>query len=425
MILVGNQRGGARNLALHLTNDENDHVEVHELRGFVSDDLMGALKEVDAVSKGTRCRQYLFSLSINPPAEETVSTESFEAAIEKVENKLGLKDQPRAIVFHEKEGAGGYRRHAHVVWSRIDTDEMKAIQLSHSKRKLNAVSKELYLEHGWRLPAGYIDRSMKDPLTYTLDEWQQARRNGLDPKKIKETFQDAWASTDSAEAFANALQERGFEVAKGDRRGYVAIDRFCEVYSIPRQCNVKTKEIKARLGPADALPSLDQAKDAIARQMEQKLSSFIHEIDVNIAARKEEIARQRIEMRDRHREEKLELQRHHKQRQQEEAIARQSRFRKGLPGLWDFLRGQHHRIARANKDEAMEAKLRDLKESNALSAKHLDERQELSNQMRELPKLYNEAHAKRVSIQEEIELIQQERSKSLQRSHSKRRSITS
>ena len=420
MILVGNQRGGARNLALHLTNDENDHVEVHELRGFVADDLMGALKEVDAVSKGTRCRQYLFSLSINPPAEETVSTESFEAAIEKVENKLGLKDQPRAIVFHEKEGDGGYRRHAHVVWSRINTDEMKAIQLSHSKRKLNAVSKELYLEHGWRLPAGYIDRSMKDPLTYTLDEWQQARRNGLDPKKIKETFQDAWASTGSAETFANALRERGFEIAKGDRRGYVAIDRFCEVYSIPHQCNVKTKEVKARLGPADKLPSLDQAKDAVARQMEQKLSSFIHEIDANITARKEEIARQRIEMRDRHREEKVELQRQHKRRQQQESISRQSRFRKGLPGLWDFIRGEHHRIARANKDEAMEAKLRDLKEGNALSAKHLDERRDLTNRVRELPRELEKAHSKRISIQEEIESLRSICQMSIRKSNRKR-----
>ena len=33
MILHGNQRGGARDLALHLLKDENEHVEVHELAG--------------------------------------------------------------------------------------------------------------------------------------------------------------------------------------------------------------------------------------------------------------------------------------------------------------------------------------------------------------------------------------------------------
>jgi hypothetical protein len=42
---------------------------------------------------------------------------AFEAAIDMAEQRLGLDGHPRAIVFHEKEG----RRHAHAVWSRIDT----------------------------------------------------------------------------------------------------------------------------------------------------------------------------------------------------------------------------------------------------------------------------------------------------------------
>jgi len=46
MILHGNQRGGSKNLALHLLKEENDHVDVHELRGFISDDLVSALNEV-------------------------------------------------------------------------------------------------------------------------------------------------------------------------------------------------------------------------------------------------------------------------------------------------------------------------------------------------------------------------------------------
>ncbi|WP_347264263.1 hypothetical protein [Nitrobacter sp.] len=45
MILVGNQRGGAKDLALHLLKEENDHVEVHELHGFAARDLRGAFNE--------------------------------------------------------------------------------------------------------------------------------------------------------------------------------------------------------------------------------------------------------------------------------------------------------------------------------------------------------------------------------------------
>jgi len=46
MILVGNQRSGAKDLALHLLKEENEHVEVHEVRGFASSNLMGALTPI-------------------------------------------------------------------------------------------------------------------------------------------------------------------------------------------------------------------------------------------------------------------------------------------------------------------------------------------------------------------------------------------
>lgn len=51
---------------------------------------------------------------------KTVSVYVFEAAVEMAEQRLGLHGQPRAIVFHEKDGW----RHAHTVWSWIDPDTM-------------------------------------------------------------------------------------------------------------------------------------------------------------------------------------------------------------------------------------------------------------------------------------------------------------
>ena len=106
MILKGSQRGGASQLASHLLKtEENEHVEIHELSGFVADDLHGALNEIYAVSRGTKCQQFMFSVSLNPPATEQVPIEYFEKAIMDIEQKTGLTDQPRAIVFHEKEAS--------------------------------------------------------------------------------------------------------------------------------------------------------------------------------------------------------------------------------------------------------------------------------------------------------------------------------
>lgn len=101
MILNGNERSGAARLAQHLMNvRENEHAELHDLRGFVADDLHGALQESEAIAKGTRCQKHLFSLSLNPPEHADVPVEIFEAAIDKIERQLGLEGQPRAIVFH-------------------------------------------------------------------------------------------------------------------------------------------------------------------------------------------------------------------------------------------------------------------------------------------------------------------------------------
>jgi len=77
------------------------------MRGFVSDDLMGAFLEFEAISRGTKCKQHLFSLSLNPPKDADVSEQEIEDAVSRAETALGLQDQPRAIVFHEKCGADG------------------------------------------------------------------------------------------------------------------------------------------------------------------------------------------------------------------------------------------------------------------------------------------------------------------------------
>lgn len=118
MILKGSQRGFGQILAAHLMNTrDNDHVALHELRGFYADDLKGAFRETEAISRGTRCSQYLFSLSLSPPENEHVPIAVFEQAIDRIEDRLGLQGQSRVVVFHDKEGrrqppyrVEGYRR---------------------------------------------------------------------------------------------------------------------------------------------------------------------------------------------------------------------------------------------------------------------------------------------------------------------------
>ncbi len=376
MILIGNQRSGAKDLALHLMKEENDHVTIHEVRGFASEDLLSALREAEGLAKGTRCKQYLFSLSLNPPPGETVDTQTFEATIDRAEEKLGLTDQPRIIVFHEKEG----RRHAHVVWSRIDAEDMKAVPLPFTHRKLQALSRELYLEQGWRMPDGLAKSGARDPVNFSLAEWQQARRTDSDPKTIKLSFKEAWAISDSKASLIQALRERGLTLAQGDRRGFVAVDRQGEIYALARWTGLKTKDVKVRLGDAKDLPTVEEAQAQNAKEMTPALARLQNELNAKRETAREASERQRSALVKRQKAERHALATKHEGRHLAETTERQARFRSGLAGIWDRLRGEHGKIKDRNALEAYESLLRDRKEKDALIAKHLDQRGTLKEQ---------------------------------------------
>ncbi len=380
MILQGNQRGGAKDLALHLLKEENEHVEVHDLRGFMSDDLVSALNEAHAISQGTRAKQFLFSLSLNPPKQEKVDTQTFENAIERVENKLGLSGQPRAIVFHEKNG----RRHAHAVWSRIDTQAMKAIPLPFTKRKLMEISRELYIEHDWNIPPGMTHAENRNPSNFTLAQWQQAKRNGEAPRAVKQAFQSCWAQSDSRASFENALKEQGYRLAKGDRRGFVALNHRCEPFAIPKWVGVKTKDVRAKLGSEDDLPSVAEVRKQIADDMQARLNLLQKQQANAIEARAQLINDQLRQLVTKQRQERQAQRNAQEKRWQQETLQRQARFLKGLRGILDRVTGKHRQTVKRNKQEAENAKQRDRQEKDGLIFKQADQRQTLVKRMERL-----------------------------------------
>lgn len=374
MILVGSQRGGAKNLALHLMKQDNEHVEVYQVKGFVSDSVKGALNEAYATSKATRCHKFLYSLSINPPANQTVSTDDLLSAIDRSEKTLGLKGQPRVIVFHEKEG----RRHAHCVWSRIDTDQMKAVHIAHDKRRLVSLTRDLFIENGWRMPKGLINSENRDPTNYTLAEYQQAKRVGRKAAEIKADFQSAWVQSDSLGSFRNALRERGYWFAKGDRRGFVALDHNLKPFSVSRWVGLKSKEISARLGkPDDRLPDVEE----VTQQVRSEMSDSLHRLSQAIERRSRE-AQDRFEARrralvERQKAERSALTQAQTRKWEAASKERQARFNRGFSGIWDRLRGEHRRIQKLNEREAFEQAKADQKARDAMVWRHLKQRQRI------------------------------------------------
>ena len=276
MILKGSARANGSDLATHLMNGyDNERAELGEVRGTIADDLHGAFAEIELIATGTRAQKPLFSLSINP--HEALTREQYFEAIDAIEKRLGFDGQPRAVVFHEKDG----REHAHVVWSRIDAAEMKAIPDSFYKAKLCDMAIILAEKFGHDLPEGLKawkekNRQFDDKLEPTLGETANAKKTGITPEQRREEISAAYAQADSAAAFVNALEEKGFVLAKGDSRAFVIVDKFGDVHSLSRYVKgVRANEINARLAGLDmaALPNVaqaqEQAKARLAAQEER------------------------------------------------------------------------------------------------------------------------------------------------------------
>jgi hypothetical protein len=396
MIFYASQRAHAAELANHLLNgDENDHVTVHEVRGFVSETLAGALREAEAMSRGTRCKQFLFSVSLNPPEYADVPIEDFEAAIEEIERRLHLIGQPRIVVFHEKNG----RRHCHAVWSRIDTEKLVAVNMAHFKRKLMDITHALFLKYGWKMPDGMKKGQPRSPWHMTREEHRQAVRLSEDPQALKAMFKGAWEQSDSKETFVRALQERGFLLAQGDRRGFVALDVTGGVYSLTRWLDIGTRELKARLGLPEKLPDVATAKTFLAERMGENLQRYIAESKQHAKEIRQPLVQEIRALVAVQRKEREALIQRQQTRWTLETRQRAARLPRGFKGIWHKATGEYKKIRALNEVETKTALERDRKELHALVQSHLSERQELQKTV----KIYKEEHkAEALRIRQEI-----------------------
>jgi hypothetical protein len=280
MIPKASQRGLGQDLATHLQNAyDNEYVEIAEVRGAVARDLHGAFAEWEVCAHAmTGCRNYLYSLSVNPdPAQGQLTRAQYRDYIDRVEGKLGLSGQPRAVVFHIKDG----REHCHVVWSRIDTEHGKAVHQPFDRQKLMMVTRQFAREHGLALPDGMVpdagrERGRKRRLS--LYEEHQQDTTGLTKEERIRQVTEAWRRSDGARAFVRALEELGYVLATG-KRPYVLVDLYREMNALPKLIDdraVRTRDIRAFLQrdfPPESLPSVDEAK-ALVAQHRQAIEDF-------------------------------------------------------------------------------------------------------------------------------------------------------
>ena len=281
MIPFGSQRALGQDLATHLLNaQDNERLEVAQVRGSVARDLHGAFAEWEAQAHNlTRATNYLYSLSINPDQRQgRLTREQYFDYIERTEQRLGLSGQPRAVVFHIKKDRHGIpREHCHVVWSRTDVEQKKARHIAFDHEKLMMVTREYARDHGLRLPDGYnkeVVRARRGRgYQMGLDDKRAEELGSLSVEQKKAQVTAAWDRRDTARSFVRELEGVGYILATGDR-DYLLVDLNGVVKALPRLIDdkkVHIKHVREFLGkdfPKDSLPTVDEARGLAAAHRE-------------------------------------------------------------------------------------------------------------------------------------------------------------
>ena len=297
MVINGGSRSGSCSytayLGTHLQrSDTNERVLIRELDGIIAGSLCAALREMAAIGAGAQSERPLYHANIDWRADERMSNAQKARAIERLGQELGLADQPRVVVEHVKKG----REHLHVVWLRIDAETMRTIPDSHNYRKHEIVARELEREfeharvQGAHIERDGVDRPARCP---TLGEVRQAERSGMTPEEAKAQLRELWQSADNGQAFAAALDNAGWTLAQGDRRGFVALDPAAEVHAVNKAITGLTAaQVRDRLADLDPgqLPTVDQARDQLRERQPEPAPEIDHEADE--LARLEAMARE-------------------------------------------------------------------------------------------------------------------------------------
>ena len=225
---------------------------------------------------------------------------------------------------------------------------------------------------------------MRDPTNFTLAEWQQAKRNGQDPRWLKSTVQDCWNRSDGKDAFARALEDRGLFLARGDRRSHVVVDFTGEVHALSRAATLKTKDVRARLGDGADLPSVEKTLGKLANLMSPAMRRHVEESRARFDKPAAKIERQRTELVERQRQERQALDEAHKRRVADETKALAAAMPKGFKALWARINGQYKAQRLANEAQTQRTRSQIARERQRQAETQQGERQSLQVQIKAL-----------------------------------------
>lgn len=248
MIIEGSTHDNAGHLARYLLRAKPDEKEViFELRDAASDNLRAALTDWELCGRSlTKGQKILFHSYIRLPRNEALQEAQWFGVIERLEEKLGLGNCPRAVIGHN--GADGL--HVHVAWSRLDAQTEKLAPLHHSRRAFHEVAR--WAEAEYKLsPVNSAPPTKRKKRKMSDREIRAFKDRGLQREMLQKIMRAAWKATESGTEMQAMLRSLGCEIEPGDRRSFVVNYHGLKVNPVRMLDGVREADFLERMKDVD------------------------------------------------------------------------------------------------------------------------------------------------------------------------------
>lgn len=252
MIIKARAGAGGPALARYLMKRGEDHPELIDLRHLQAETVKGAMYEMDALARGSRCEKHALHVQMRAAPGERLSASHWREAVDRYASAFGLEENQTIVVLHHHNDG---ETHCHAVFNRVHPETLRAADLWQNHQRHKQLARQMEKDWGLRRVSSEKRRPERDYSEAGRAEIEQGKRLGVDADHVHDmraAIRQAWERSDDAASFAAALDAAGLRLEAGERRAFIAIDEAGNSYAIgKRTTGAPAPEVKARLDGFD------------------------------------------------------------------------------------------------------------------------------------------------------------------------------
>lgn len=290
--------GGGAQLGRHMVNtDHNEDVRAGSSRGLMAEDVMEQVAELTELAEATGHKSPLRHIYASPPPGSEWGEKEWGLYWTLYERAQGLEGRAYSESIHDKPGNDDRPPHRHRIYLAI-TERGTLVRTGHDYAKQEAVSRITEFDTGTAfvkgkhniraeriarqlgrddvanamVAAGLLNGS-RPCAPLTPSQRAQQERTDISKQDVAAMVAAAWHASDSPQAFANALREKGMAVAQGDKKAVpVIVDSSGNTHGLRQMLGLaargegspapKAENINIRMAGI-SLPSVAEARLAI------------------------------------------------------------------------------------------------------------------------------------------------------------------